>query len=116
MSRDPYSTPLSACLPFALCDYQGIIGATMRKSTRRAAFVYLLRCADGTIYTGWTFDVARRVRAHQQGRGARYTRARRPVELIYHERLASRRAAMRREVAIKRMTRKRKLGLVKRET
>ena len=88
----------------------------MRKSTRRAAFVYLLRCADGTIYTGWTFDVARRVRAHQQGRGARYTRARRPVELIYHERLASRRAAMRREVAIKRMTRKRKLGLVKRET
>jgi putative endonuclease len=87
----------------------------MRKSTRRAAFVYLLRCADGTIYTGWTFDVARRVHAHQQGRGARYTRARRPVELIYHERLPSRRAAMRREIEIKRMSRKRKLGLVKRE-
>ncbi len=86
----------------------------MRKSTRRAAFVYLLRCADGTIYTGWTFDVARRVREHQQGRGARYTRARRPVELIYHERLPSRRAAMRREVQVKRMSRKRKLALAER--
>ena len=83
----------------------------MRKSARRAAFVYLLRCADGTIYTGWTFDVAQRVHAHQQGRGARYTRARRPVELIYHERLPSRRAAMRREVAIKRMSRKRNLRM-----
>jgi putative endonuclease len=83
----------------------------MRKSTRRAAFVYLLRCADGTIYTGWTFDVAQRVRAHQHGRGARYTRARRPVELIYHERLPSRRAAMRKEAAIKRMSRKRKLRI-----
>jgi len=83
----------------------------MRKTSRRAAFVYLLRCADGTLYTGWTFDVARRVRDHQQGRGARYTRSRRPVELIYHERLPSRRAAMRREVEIKRMSRKRKLRL-----
>ena len=81
----------------------------MRKATRRAAFVYLLRCADGTIYTGWTFDVSRRVRDHQHGRGARYTRARRPVELIYHERLPSRRAAMRREIEIKKMSRARKL-------
>jgi len=78
---------------------------------RRFAFVYLLRCADGTIYTGWTLDVARRVKTHQQGRGARYTRTRRPVTLIYHERLPSRRAAMRREVAIKRMPRARKLAL-----
>jgi putative endonuclease len=87
----------------------------MRKTTGRAAFVYLLRCADGTIYTGWTFDVSRRVRAHQQGRGARYTRARRPVALIYHERLPSRRAAMRREIAIKRMSRQRKLRMANRE-
>ena len=78
---------------------------------KHAAFVYLLRCADGTIYTGWTLDVARRVRAHQRGRGARYTRTRRPVKLIYTERLPSRRAAMRREVAIKRMSRARKLAL-----
>jgi len=79
---------------------------------RRAAFVYLLRCNDGTIYTGWTYDVTQRVRAHQNGRGARYTRIHRPVELIYHERLSSRRAAMRREIEIKKMSRKRKLALV----
>ena len=78
---------------------------------RRSAFVYLLRCSDGTIYTGWTLDVAHRVMAHQQGRGARYTRTRRPVTLIYHERLPSRRAAMLREVAIKRWSRARKLAL-----
>lgn len=78
---------------------------------RRCAFVYLLCCADGTIYTGWTLDVARRVKTHQQGRGARYTRTRRPVKLIYHERLPSRRAAMRRELAIKKMPRARKLAL-----
>ena len=78
---------------------------------RHSAFVYLLRCSDGTIYTGWTLDVARRVKTHQNGRGARYTRARRPVTLIYQERLPSRREAMRRELAIKRMSRPRKLAL-----
>jgi putative endonuclease len=83
----------------------------MRVAMKRCAFVYLLRCSDGTIYTGWTLDVARRVKTHQQGRGARYTRARRPVTLIYQERLPSRRAAMRREIAIKQMSRARKLAL-----
>lgn len=78
---------------------------------RQPAFVYLLRCSDGTIYTGWTLDIDRRVHTHQQGSGARYTRTRRPVELIYRERLPSRRAAMRREVEIKRMSRARKLAL-----
>jgi putative endonuclease len=78
---------------------------------RRAAFVYLLRCSDGTLYAGWTYDVARRVRVHERGNGARYTRARRPVTLVYHERLPSRRAAMRREIAIKNMSRARKLAL-----
>ena len=78
---------------------------------RRSAFVYLLRCSDGTIYTGWTLDVERRVKTHQQGRGASYTRTRRSVTLIYHERLPSPRAAMRREVAIKRWSRARKLAL-----
>ncbi len=78
---------------------------------KRCAFVYLLRCADGSIYTGWTLDVARRVETHQKGRGARYTRARRPVTLIYHEKLRSQGEAMRREAEIKRWTRKRKLKL-----
>ena len=84
----------------------------------RSAFVYLLRCSDGTIYAGWTLDVARRVKLHQQGRGARYTRMRRPLTLIYQERLPSRRAAMQREIAIKKMPRARKLVLagIKRKT
>jgi putative endonuclease len=81
----------------------------------RPAFIYLLRCADGSIYTGWTYDVTQRVRAHQQGRGARYTRARRPVRLVYAERLPSRHAAMRREAAIKPWTRARKLALAKKK-
>jgi len=82
---------------------------------RRSAFVYILRCADDTLYTGWTFDLARRVQTHQLGRGARYTRTRLPVALIYHERLSSRRAAMVRERAIKKMSRARKLALIQRD-
>ena len=78
---------------------------------RQVAFVYLLRCTDDTIYTGWTYDVERRVRAHNLGRGARYTRTRRPVVLIHSEKLASRRTAMLREIQIKRMSRTRKLAL-----
>lgn len=78
---------------------------------RRFAFVYLLRCADNTLYTGWTYDVDQRVAAHQAGRGARYTRTRRPIALFYHERLPSRRAAMLRELEIKRFPRAKKLRL-----
>jgi putative endonuclease len=74
-------------------------------------FVYILRCADGSLYTGWAVDVAARVRAHNAGRGARYTRARRPVKLIYCEEFPSRADAMRREQAIKKYTRVRKLAL-----
>ncbi|MBI4789098.1 MAG: GIY-YIG nuclease family protein [Chloroflexi bacterium] len=78
---------------------------------RRSAYVYLLLCADGTVYTGWTFDLARRVETHQKGRGARYTCGRRPVTLIYNERLRSQGDAMRREAEIKRWSRARKLKL-----
>lgn len=78
---------------------------------RRTAFVYLLRCADGSIYTGWTRNVERRLETHQKGRGARYTRTRLPVTLIYHERFPSQAAAMRREAQIKRWSRRRKLAL-----
>ena len=78
---------------------------------KRPGFIYLLRCADGTIYTGWTWDVERRVKTHQQGRGARYTRTRLPVELIYHERLSSRQTAMKREIEIKKWSRARKIAL-----
>ncbi len=77
-------------------------------------FVYLLRCADGTLYAGITTDLDRRLAAHNAGAGARYTRARRPVELIHFESVADRAEASRREAAIKRLPRAAKLALAKR--
>lgn len=77
------------------------------------SFVYILRCADGTLYTGWTNDLDRRLAAHSAGHGARYTRARLPVELLYAETLPTREAAMSREWHIKRLTREEKLALIK---
>lgn len=74
--------------------------------------VYFLRCRDGTLYAGATVDLARRLAAHQRGRGARYTRSRRPVELVYSEPAFDRSAALRREAALKRLTRRAKLLLV----
>jgi putative endonuclease len=75
-------------------------------------FVYIVRCADGTLYTGWTTDVERRVTQHNAGRGARYTRMRRPVVLVYREEVPDRSTAMRREVVIKKLDRERKERLV----
>ena len=75
-------------------------------------FVYIVRCADGTLYTGWTTDVTRRVAQHNAGRGARYTRMRRPVALVYREEMPDRSTAMRREAAIKKLDRERKERLV----
>ena len=74
--------------------------------------IYILRCGDGTLYTGCTNDLPRRLQAHQSGRGAKYTRSRLPVELIYQEPAADRSAALRREAAIKRLDRRRKLALI----
>jgi putative endonuclease len=77
-------------------------------------WVYMLRCADGSLYTGVATDVARRVDEHNglKPRGARYTRSRRPVALVYHERARNRAAACRREYGIKRMNRRQKLALI----
>ena len=77
------------------------------------AFVYLLRCRDGTLYCGWTNDLERRLRAHSQGTASRYTRARRPVKLAWSKRLASRSEAMREEARIKRLSRSEKLQLTR---
>ena len=77
-----------------------------------ASYVYILRCRDGTLYTGWTTDVPRRVEQHRSGRGGRYTRSHLPVELVYQEECATRTDAMRREREIKGMTRKNKLALI----
>jgi len=75
-------------------------------------FCYILECADGTFYTGWSTDPERRVKEHNAGRGARYTRARRPVELIYIEEQVDRSTAMKREIAIKRLPRAKKHALI----
>jgi putative endonuclease len=76
------------------------------------AFVYLLRCADGSLYCGWTTDPERRERQHQAGKASRYTRRRRPVELVWSAPFADRSAAMREEVRIKRLSRAEKLVLI----
>lgn len=80
-----------------------------------AWFVYLLRCRDGSLYTGCTDNVERRLAVHQSGKGAKYTRSRLPVELVYQEPAADRSAALRREAAIKRLPRKEKLKLLEQQ-
>ena len=77
-------------------------------------FVYLLHCRDGSLYCGWTDDLERRVTTHNTGKGARYTRSRLPVRLVWSEAVADRSAALRRELAIKRLTRAEKLALLPR--
>lgn len=74
--------------------------------------VYVLRCAGGTLYTGITNDLERRLKAHREGRGAKYTRGRLPLELVYCEHAGSRGAATRRERQIKHLRRKEKLALI----
>jgi len=75
-------------------------------------YCYIVECADGTYYTGWAVDPERRVAVHNKGRGARYTRMRLPVKLVYVEPQPDRTTAMRREIAIKRMDRARKARLI----
>jgi len=75
-------------------------------------YCYILECADGTFYTGWTTDPERRVAQHNRGVGAKYTSTRRPVKLVYVEEQPNRTSAMKREFAIKRMKRAQKSRLV----
>ena len=74
-------------------------------------YTYLLKCADGTLYCGWTNDPQKRLAAHNAGTASKYTAARRPVELVYLEEKATKQEAMRREAAIKKLKRKDKLKL-----
>lgn len=76
-------------------------------------YTYILKCADGTYYTGWTVNLEKRVGLHNSGKGAKYTRSRRPVELVYYEMYEDRREAMRREYAIKQLTREKKQMLIR---
>ena len=75
-------------------------------------YVYILCCADHTLYTGWTTDLQHRLRAHNSGHGAKYTRSRRPVRLVYAEQWPTRNEALSREYAIKHLKRKEKEALV----
>lgn len=74
-------------------------------------FCYILECSDGTYYTGWTIDIDRRVSQHNEGKGAKYTKTRRPVKLVYVESLPDKIAALKRERAIKALPRKKKIQL-----
>ena len=76
--------------------------------------VYILRCADGTLYTGVAIDLEARLSAHRAGKGAKYTRSRLPLRLVYRETRKDRSAALRRELEIKRLTRREKLKLIRR--
>lgn len=78
------------------------------------SYTYIVQCSDGTYYTGWTNSLEKRVRVHNSGRGAKYTRSRRPVKLVYYEVFDDRTEAMRREAAIKKMDRSQKEKLVER--
>ncbi|MHA1649137.1 MAG: GIY-YIG nuclease family protein [Candidatus Helarchaeota archaeon] len=77
-------------------------------------YVYIVRCTkDNSLYTGYTSDLARRLEQHNRGQGAKYTKCRKPVFLLYHEEYETRKEAMRRERQIKRYSRKQKLHLIK---
>ena len=78
-------------------------------------YTYILECADGTLYCGWTNDLDRRVAAHNAGKGAKYTKSRRSVVLKYYESFSTRQEAMRREWEIKQLSRKEKLELVRQQ-
>lgn len=77
------------------------------------AWVYILRCSDGTLYTGWTNDIGKRLAAHNKGTASKYTRGRRPVELVWKEGLGTREEAMSREVSIKSLTKAQKMMILK---
>ena len=78
----------------------------------RVAYVYLLRCADGSLYCGWTTDPERRLRQHQSGTASKYTKRRRPVEYALLVEAADRSAALREEARIKKLSRREKLALI----
>ena len=76
-------------------------------------YVYIVQCADATYYTGWTNDLKKRIEAHNAGKGAKYTKSRRPVQLVYYETYVTKSEAMAREYAIKQLSRQEKAQLIK---
>ena len=84
----------------------------MDKADMDENYTYIVRCADGTLYTGWTNDLKKRIKAHNSGKGAKYTKTRRPVELVYFEHFATKEEAMSREYHIKQLKRAHKQALI----
>lgn len=75
-------------------------------------YTYILKCNDDTLYTGWTNNLEKRIKDHNDGKGAKYTKTRRPVELVYYEKFETKEEAMKREYAIKQLTREEKKTLI----
>lgn len=78
-------------------------------------YVYILKCSDNTLYTGWTTNLEKRLKVHNTRKGAKYTRVRLPVEIVYFEEFEDKKDAMKREYAIKQLSRQEKLKLIDRE-
>lgn len=76
-------------------------------------YTYIVECRDGSLYTGWTTDLEKRIKAHNTGKGAKYTKNRAPVRLVYYEEYETKQEALKREYAIKQLSRKDKLALIK---
>ena len=75
-------------------------------------YTYIVKCSDGSLYTGWTNNLEKRIKDHNAGRGAKYTKARRPVVLVYKEEFPTKQEAMKREWEIKRLSRKERLSMI----
>ncbi|QAT50424.1 GIY-YIG nuclease family protein [Caproiciproducens sp. NJN-50] len=86
----------------------------MKNAKKAGYYAYMLRCSDGTIYSGYTTDPYRRAAMHSRGKGAKYTRSRLPVTLVYQERFATKSEALRREAALKKLSHAEKIALIKR--
>lgn len=92
--------------------YEGF-GKSMKEEIKN--YTYMLLCADGTYYTGWTNQIRKRIQAHNSGKGAKYTKGRGPLKLVYLEISDTKEAAMKREAAIKKLTRREKEALIQTE-
>lgn len=76
-------------------------------------YVYILRCKDDSLYTGWCIDLKKRLALHNSGKGAKYTRSKRPCKLVYYEEISNKSEALKREIAIKKLTKSKKEDLVR---
>lgn len=84
----------------------------MKEESEKLNYTYIVKCADGSLYTGWTNNLEKRIAAHNAGKGAKYTKSRRPVKLVYHEIFETKEQAMSREYTIKQMSRLQKENLI----